>query len=48
MPVNLRLGMKFAVTSLIAGVIFLFVWWLLTRSGLTLDDVPFMPRLRPS
>jgi predicted secreted protein len=47
-PVNPRLGVKFTVTSVIAGVIFLFVWWLITRSGLTLDDVPFMPQLRPS
>jgi predicted secreted protein len=47
-PVNPRLGVKFAVTSVIAGIIFLIVWWLITRSGLTLDDVPFMPQLRPS
>jgi predicted secreted protein len=47
-PVNPRLGVKFAVTSALAGVIFLFVWWLITRSGLTLEDVPFMPPLRPS
>ena len=47
-PINPRLGVKFTVTTVIAGVIFLFVWWLITRSGLTLDDVPFMPQLRPS
>ena len=46
-PVNPRLGVKFAATTAIAGLIFLFVWWLITRSGLSLDDVPFMP-LRPA
>jgi predicted secreted protein len=46
-PVNPRLGVKFAVTTAVSGIIFLFVWWLITRSGLTLDDVPFMPKLQP-
>ena len=32
-PRQSRLGVKFAVTSLIAGVIFLFVWWLITAPG---------------
>jgi predicted secreted protein len=45
-PVNPRLGVKFLVTTALAGVIFAFVWWLITRSGLTLDDVPFLPQLQ--
>ena len=45
-PVNPRLGAKFAVTTLIAAVLFGFVYWLLVLSGIGFDDIPFLPKPR--
>jgi len=44
-PVNPNLGRKFIATTLITAVLFALLWWVVERSGLTLDDVPFMPKL---
>lgn len=44
-PVNPNLPGKVVATTIITAVLFALLWWVVERSGLTLDDVPFMPKL---
>ncbi|GBD47553.1 DUF1467 family protein [Methylopila sp. Yamaguchi] len=43
-PVRLRGWRIVGLTTLAATGVFLFVFWLLTQSHFTLDDVPFFPK----
>ncbi len=38
-----RLWMKALLTSVIAGIVVAFLYWVIALSGLTLDDFPFKP-----
>lgn len=42
-PHNARVGRNVLRTTLVSAVIVAFIYWLVTYSGLTLDDYPFMP-----
>ena len=44
-PVRPRLVRKFIQTTIIAGFVYAFYYWLVTYSGVSLDDYPFMPKL---
>lgn len=43
-PTRPMLGRKVVATTLVSGLLFAGLWWVL-NSGLTLDDVPFLPRM---
>ena len=42
-PVKPRMGMKFAVTTVIATLVFALVYSILTYKLITLDSIPFLP-----
>lgn len=42
-PAQPRVGRNVLRTTIVAAIIVGFVYWLVTYSGLTLDDYPFMP-----
>lgn len=42
-PANARIGRNVLRTTIVASIIVGFVYWLVTYSGLTLADYPFMP-----
>jgi len=44
-PARPRLLLKAAMTTVLAAIVFLGLWALM-RSGLSLDDVPFLPEYR--
>ncbi|HHI81710.1 MAG TPA: DUF1467 family protein, partial [Rhizobiales bacterium] len=46
-PVNPRIARKFAITTLLACVIFAVVYWVLTSGVISLDDFTFLPEFRP-
>lgn len=46
-PLKPRIWLKFAITTLIAGVIFSLVYLVITNSLISLDDIPFLPKFRP-
>jgi predicted secreted protein len=41
-PVRSHIGRKFLVTTAISTVLFLALYWLLTYSGMSLEDIPFL------
>lgn len=43
-PVAPLLVQKLIATTIAASVLFAFVYWILTTSGLTLDSIPFLPK----
>ncbi len=43
-PVAPRMWMKALITTGISAAIFAGVYWLIVASGLSLDDVPFLPK----
>jgi predicted secreted protein len=45
-PVKARILVKFAVTTVIASLVFAFVYWLITAGPVALDDIPFFPKFR--
>ncbi len=42
-PIKPRMGLKFAITTVIAAVIFACVYAIMTYELITLDDIPFLP-----
>lgn len=42
-PAAPRLWLKALITSVIAGVVVAFLYWVIVLSGLTLDDFPLKP-----
>lgn len=42
-PHNARVGRNALRTTIVAAIIVGFLYWLITYSGLTLADYPFMP-----
>ena len=45
-PLRPRIALKFAVTTIIAAVIFAGVYWLITTEAFSIDDIPFFPKFR--
>jgi len=45
-PLKPRMGKKFLITTVIAGVIFAGVYAIATQNLFTLDDIPFFPTFR--
>ncbi|MFO1089802.1 MAG: DUF1467 family protein [Hyphomicrobiales bacterium] len=45
-PVEPMLVKKAIWTTIVAAVVFAAMWWVYAKSGLTLDDIPFMPKFR--
>jgi predicted secreted protein len=45
-PVKARILIKFAATTVIATMVFAFVYWLLTAGPISIDDIPFFPKFR--
>jgi predicted secreted protein len=43
-PVRPRLRAKFVQTTIIALFVYGFYYWLVYYSGLTLDDIPWLPK----
>ncbi len=46
-PLEPMLGRKFAVTTVIAVVVFAIFYVVSTNGLITLDDIPFLPRFEP-
>ena len=46
-PVNPRMALKLVINTIIASIIFGFVYWLITSGVISLDDIPFFPTFRP-
>jgi predicted secreted protein len=45
-PVEPMMLKKVIATTLISAGCFIFLYWLIEYSGITLDDFPFMPNFR--
>ncbi len=45
-PLKPRMLKKFAITTIIAGVVFAGVYAIATQNLFTLDDIPFFPTFR--
>ena len=43
-PVTPNLRAKLLATTIAATVVFALIYWLVAGSGITLDDIPFLPR----
>ena len=43
-PVKPRMGMKFAITTVIATVVFAMVYSIMAYKLITLDSIPFLPK----
>lgn len=43
-PVAPKLLPKLIATTIVAGIIFAFIYWLLEGGVVTLDDIPFLPK----
>lgn len=43
-PVLPLLGRKLLVTTILAGIVFGFIYMILVHKIITLDDIPFLPR----
>ena len=43
-PVAPKLLPKLIATTIIAGIIFMIIYWLLEGGVVTLDSIPFLPR----
>lgn len=46
-PIQARMGMKVLATTVVASAVFAAFYWTITRSGLSLDDIWFLPDYRP-
>lgn len=44
-PVRVNMWRKFVLTTIVALIVYGFYYWLVTYSGLRLDDIPFLPRM---
>lgn len=42
-PVAPRLIPKLIATTIVAGIIFAFIYWLIEGGVVSLDDIPFLP-----
>jgi len=45
-PVRARLVIKFAITTVVATVLFAIVYWLAVTRPISFNDIPFMPKMR--
>ena len=45
-PVRTRLVIKFAITTVVATVLFGIVYWLAVARPISLNDLPFMPKMK--
>ena len=45
-PLNPNLRRKLVITTLVAAVVYGFYYWLVNMSGLSLDDIPWLPTPR--
>jgi predicted secreted protein len=43
-PVAPHIVQKLIATTIAAGVVFAFIYWLMESGVVTLDDIPFLPR----
>ncbi|MEQ9519987.1 MAG: DUF1467 family protein [Parvibaculum sp.] len=43
-PLAPRMWRKALITTGVSAIIFVGVYWLIAESGLSLDDVPFLPK----
>lgn len=46
-PLKPRLAMKFLATTVVSGIVFAGVYFLLTSGVVSLDDIPFLPDFKP-
>ena len=44
-PAQVNMWRKFVVTTIVTLFVYAFYYWLMYYSGLTLEDVPFLPRM---
>jgi len=45
-PVKPRILLKFAITTVLAGVVFAIIYQVITNNLISLDDIPFLPKFR--
>jgi len=45
-PVHHHLLIKALATTVLASIVFAFVYWIATTHPFSLDDIPFMPKFR--
>lgn len=46
-PANFAIGRTALITTVVASIVFVGVYLLLTRGWMGLDDIPFLPKLTP-
>lgn len=46
-PLKPRIALKFAITTVISGIIFAIIYYVITNNLFSLDDIPFGPHFRP-
>lgn len=47
-PARPQIFQKMAITTVLSALIFAGVYWLITATGLGLDDIPFLPKFDKS
>lgn len=45
-PLNPRILKKFAITTVLAGVVFAVIYFVASNNLISLDDIPFFPKFR--